>query len=120
MGGTPAKASLIKDFHPEVTSSYYVGGYVSGHPMMLPVVDLVEVGNGGGSIAWNRSRGWPEDRSAKRRRVTRPGLLRSRRDRADGDRCKLDRRKDRSGIFPRQRHSFAAEKGRAGDHRKDR
>jgi N-methylhydantoinase A len=52
MGGTTAKASLIKDFHPEVTSSYYVGGYVSGHPMMLPVVDIVEVGNGGGSIAW--------------------------------------------------------------------
>ncbi|MGB7948916.1 MAG: hydantoinase/oxoprolinase family protein, partial [Candidatus Binatia bacterium] len=51
MGGTTAKASLIKDFHPEVTSSYYVGGYVSGHPMMLPVVDIVEVGNGGGSIA---------------------------------------------------------------------
>jgi N-methylhydantoinase A len=52
MGGTTAKASLIKDFHPEVTSSYYVGGYVSGHPMMLPMVDIVEVGNGGGSIAW--------------------------------------------------------------------
>jgi N-methylhydantoinase A len=52
MGGTTAKASLIKDFHPEVTSSYYVGGYVSGHPMMVPVVDIVEVGNGGGSIAW--------------------------------------------------------------------
>lgn len=52
MGGTTAKASLIKDFHPEVTSHYYVGGYVSGHPMMLPVVDIVEVGNGGGSIAW--------------------------------------------------------------------
>ncbi len=52
MGGTTAKASLIKDFHPEVTSSYYIGGYVSGHPMMLPVVDIVEVGAGGGSIAW--------------------------------------------------------------------
>ena len=52
MGGTTAKASLIKNFHPEVTSSYYVGGYVTGHPMMLPVVDIVEVGNGGGSIAW--------------------------------------------------------------------
>jgi N-methylhydantoinase A len=52
MGGTTAKASLIKDFLPEVTSGYYVGGYVSGHPMMLPVVDIVEVGNGGGSIAW--------------------------------------------------------------------
>src|SRR5207249_8409165 len=52
MVGTTAKASLIKDFHPWVTSSYYVGEYVSGHPMLLPVVDLVEVGNGGGSIGW--------------------------------------------------------------------
>jgi N-methylhydantoinase A len=52
MGGTTAKSSLIKDFQPEVTSSYYVGGYVTGQPMMLPVVDIVEVGNGGGSIAW--------------------------------------------------------------------
>src|SRR6476660_313296 len=52
MGGTTAKSSLIKDYLPEVTSSYYVGGYVTGHPMMLPVVDIVEVGNGGGSIAW--------------------------------------------------------------------
>jgi N-methylhydantoinase A len=52
MGGTTAKASLIKNFHSEVTSSYYVGGYITGHPMMLPVVDIVEVGNGGGSIAW--------------------------------------------------------------------
>lgn len=52
MGGTTAKASLIKDFHPELTSSYYIGGYVSGQPMMLPVVDIVEVGAGGGSIAW--------------------------------------------------------------------
>ena len=33
MGGTTAKASLIKDFHPEVASSYYVGGYVSGYPI---------------------------------------------------------------------------------------
>jgi N-methylhydantoinase A len=52
MGGTTAKSSLIKDFRPEVTSSYYVGGYVTGQPMMLPVIDIVEIGNGGGSIAW--------------------------------------------------------------------
>jgi len=31
---------------------YYVGGYASGHPVMVPVIDLVEVGAGGGSIAW--------------------------------------------------------------------
>jgi N-methylhydantoinase A len=31
---------------------YYVGGYASGHPVMVPVIDVVEVGAGGGSIAW--------------------------------------------------------------------
>ena len=31
---------------------YYVGGYASGHPVMLPMIDVVEVGAGGGSIAW--------------------------------------------------------------------
>src|SRR5207249_4208615 len=29
-----------------------VGGYAGGHPVMVPVIDLVEVGAGGGSIAW--------------------------------------------------------------------
>jgi N-methylhydantoinase A len=31
---------------------YYVGGYASGHPVVLPMIDVVEVGAGGGSIAW--------------------------------------------------------------------
>ena len=52
MGGTTAKASLIRDGKPSVAEGYYVGGYASGHPVMLPVVDVVEVGAGGGSIAW--------------------------------------------------------------------
>ena len=30
---------------------YHVGGYASGHPVMLPMIDVVEVG-AGGSIAW--------------------------------------------------------------------
>ncbi len=35
-----------------MAAGYYVGGYASGHPVMVPVVDVVEVGAGGGSIAW--------------------------------------------------------------------
>jgi N-methylhydantoinase A len=50
MGGTTAKASLIRDGEPAVAEGYYVGGYTSGHPVMLPVIDVVEVGAGGGSI----------------------------------------------------------------------
>jgi N-methylhydantoinase A len=52
MGGTTAKASLIKDGEASVAEGYYIGGYASGQPVMLPVIDVVEVGAGGGSIAW--------------------------------------------------------------------
>lgn len=51
MGGTTAKASLIRGGEPAIAEGYYVGGYASGHPVMVPVVDVVEVGAGGGSIA---------------------------------------------------------------------
>lgn len=53
MGGTTAKTSLAKDEKLQyATAGYYIGGLASGQPMMLPVVDIVEVGAGGGSIAW--------------------------------------------------------------------
>jgi N-methylhydantoinase A len=52
MGGTTAKASLILDSAPAMAEGYFVGGYASGDPVMIPVVDVVEVGTGGGSIAW--------------------------------------------------------------------
>ena len=52
MGGTTAKASLIRDGEATMAPGYYVGGYAAGHPVMLPMIDVVEVGAGGGSIAW--------------------------------------------------------------------
>jgi N-methylhydantoinase A len=60
MGGTTAKASLIKDGAVETTAEYEVGGdgnvnrwlHGTGHPIRVPVVDLAEVSAGGGSIAW--------------------------------------------------------------------
>jgi len=52
MGGTTAKTNLVKDGVPQLSHGYYIGGYASGHPMMLPVVDTIEIGAGGGSIAW--------------------------------------------------------------------
>ncbi|HEY6864187.1 MAG TPA: hydantoinase/oxoprolinase family protein [Burkholderiales bacterium] len=52
MGGTTAKASLIREGQPATASGYHVGGYASGHPVMVPVIDVIEVGAGGGSIAW--------------------------------------------------------------------
>ena len=52
MGGTTAKAALVRDGEPTTAEGYYVGGYANGHPVVVPVVDVVEVGAGGGSIAW--------------------------------------------------------------------
>jgi N-methylhydantoinase A len=54
IGGTTAKCSLIEGGHVKITSDYWIerSRLSAGYPIMVPVVDLVEIGNGGGSIAW--------------------------------------------------------------------
>ncbi len=52
MGGTTAKCALVENGRFIVESIYYVNGYVQGFPIKWPVIDIVEVGSGGGSIAW--------------------------------------------------------------------
>lgn len=54
IGGTTAKCSLINNGHVKINTDYMVGRTQTsaGFPVMVPVVDIVEIGNGGGSIAW--------------------------------------------------------------------
>jgi N-methylhydantoinase A len=52
MGGTTAKCALVEDGRFSVDSIYYAGGYVKGFPIKSSVINIVEVGSGGGSIAW--------------------------------------------------------------------
>jgi len=54
IGGTTAKCSLIEDGHVKIMTDYWIDRdrTTAGYPIMVPVVDLVEIGNGGGSIAW--------------------------------------------------------------------
>ena len=61
MGGTTAKASLVEDGRVLEADEYEVGGGVShasrlamggGYALKLPVIDVAEVGAGGGSIVW--------------------------------------------------------------------
>ena len=61
MGGTTAKASLIEGGRITFADEYEVGGGMSsrsalmgggGYALKLPVIDISEVGAGGGSIAW--------------------------------------------------------------------
>ncbi|WP_159587252.1 hydantoinase/oxoprolinase family protein [Chelativorans xinjiangense] len=54
IGGTTAKCSLIEDGQVKIMTDYWIerDRTTAGYPIMVPVVDLVEIGNGGGSIAW--------------------------------------------------------------------
>lgn len=56
MGGTTAKLCLIRDLKPQKSTSFEIGRVHrfkrgSGHPVLVPVVELIEIGAGGGSIA---------------------------------------------------------------------
>src|SRR5699024_1142668 len=54
IGGTTAKCSLIENGEVKVSTDYYIerDDRNAGYPIKAPVVDIVEIGNGGGSIAW--------------------------------------------------------------------
>ncbi len=56
MGGTTAKLTLIDDLKPQYSRSFEVARQYrflkgSGIPIRIPVIDMVEIGAGGGSIA---------------------------------------------------------------------
>jgi N-methylhydantoinase A len=57
MGGTTAKAGVVRDGEPAVLSEFYAdrlvdGREVGGYAIRSAVLDIVEVGAGGGSIGW--------------------------------------------------------------------
>ncbi|HEX2825974.1 MAG TPA: hydantoinase/oxoprolinase family protein [Burkholderiales bacterium] len=56
MGGTTAKICFIDDYEPEISRSFEFGRVYrfmkgSGLPLRIPVIEMVEIGAGGGSIA---------------------------------------------------------------------
>lgn len=57
MGGTTAKAGVIRNGSPETSSEFFAdrlsgGRDVGGYAIRSSVLDLVEIGAGGGSLAW--------------------------------------------------------------------
>jgi N-methylhydantoinase A len=54
VGGTTAKTSLIDDGEVRFTTDYHIekNAFRPGYPVKVPVVDIVGIGAGGGSIAW--------------------------------------------------------------------
>ncbi len=59
IGGTTAKCSLVDEGRVQVVNTYHIdrSRLSSGYPLLVPVVDIVEIGNGGGSIAWLDAQG---------------------------------------------------------------
>ncbi|MBI3434862.1 MAG: hydantoinase/oxoprolinase family protein [Proteobacteria bacterium] len=51
MGGTTAKAGVIHGGQVLMTGGALIGGYATGLPLQIPMIDIQEVGAGGGSIA---------------------------------------------------------------------
>jgi N-methylhydantoinase A len=52
MGGTTAKCAMIERGRYAVESIYHIGGPDAGFPIRGNVIDILEVGVGGGSVGW--------------------------------------------------------------------
>jgi N-methylhydantoinase A len=54
IGGTTVKSSLVENSLPKITTDYKIEYRRDweGYPIKVPTVDIVEIGAGGGSIAW--------------------------------------------------------------------
>jgi len=54
IGGTTVKSSLVENGVPKITTDYKIEYRRDweGYPIKVPTVDIVEIGAGGGSIAW--------------------------------------------------------------------
>ena len=54
IGGTTAKCALVENGQVQITTNYKIehSRTQAGYPIQTPVIDIVEIGNGGGSIAW--------------------------------------------------------------------
>lgn len=62
MGGTTAKICLIEGYQPKTARTFEVARSTrfakgSGMPISIPVIEMIEIGAGGGSIAWVDSLG---------------------------------------------------------------
>ncbi len=81
MGGTTAKSGVILDGEVLMTSSSMIGGYNEGLPMQIPMIDIQEVGTGGGSIArlghGNSLRVGPQSAGSRRGRCATASAARS-------------------------------------------
>ena len=93
MGGTTAKICLIDDGEPLKARTFELDRQSrfkkgSGMPVRIPVIEMVEIGAGGGSIARVDTLAAYSGRARQRRCGARARLLRAWRSGGDGHRCR--------------------------------
>ena len=72
MGGTTAKAGVIHNGQALTTGAALIGGYDKALPVQIAMIDIFEVGTGGGSIAGSRTASCASVRRAPARSRDRP------------------------------------------------
>ena len=107
MGGTTAKISMVQDGKPATVSTFeaarlrrFTKG--SGLPLMIPAIDMIEIGAGGGSIGWVDPLGSAAGGAGEFRLRPRSGLLWTGGRRPDGHRRGTHSRLPRSRLFSRR------------------
>ena len=108
IGGTTAKTAAVRDGQVRVDSLHHIGRtpVSAGYPVQAPTVEIVEIGAGGGSVAWADDAGGLHVGPRSAGAEPGPGLLRPGRHRAHADRREPRRGPDRPRLLPR-RHDEA-------------
>src|SRR5256885_12494126 len=78
MGGTPAKAGVIYRGEALTAGVALIGGYAQALPVQIPMMDIFEVGTGGGSIAAVKASGAAHAGAQRARARTGPARARRR------------------------------------------
>ena len=116
MGGTTAKITLIDDYTPQQSRHFEVARAYrfakgSGFPVRIPVIDMVEIGAGGGSIArvdsLRRIVVGPDSAGAD----PGPACYARGGDAADRDRCRCRAGPHRSGALRRRQDRAGSRAG---------
>ena len=104
IGGTTAKCSLIENGEVKITTDYRLEASPrsSGYPVKVPVVDIVEIGAGGGSIAWFDGGGALRVGPVSAGADPGPACYGRGGTEADHHRRSVDRRHSRSELLPRR------------------
>ena len=118
MGGTTAKVCLIEDGEPLIAPEFEVARVYrfrkgSGLPIKVPVIEMIEIGAGGGSIARVDGLGLltvgPDSAGAD----PGPACYGRGGERADRDRRRPGARLSRPGVLPRRRDAPRPSRRRA-------